>query len=71
MLSILIVAVALVSVASTVYFWLRARRLRREATEWATLAELNHDTNYKLACELHGKDAVDRAIREAHARGGN
>jgi hypothetical protein len=27
--------------------------------------------NYRLACELHGKSAVGKAIRDAHDRGTN
>jgi ferredoxin len=51
--------------------WHRARRWRRKASEWAALAELGQETNYRLACQLHGKAVVDRAIHDAHAKGAN
>lgn len=40
------------------------------AERGAFLVHLEH-ANYRLACELHGKAAVDKAIRDAHDRGTN
>lgn len=59
--------------------WLRRwRRLgaelseaRRSEAEWASLAALEHDTSYRLACKLYGKAAVEEAISKAHERGEN
>jgi hypothetical protein len=56
--------------------WRRSRRLARtlaEATqqtdEWRALLALEHDTNYKMACQLYGRRAVDRAIAQVHEKG--
>ncbi len=32
---------------------------------------LQSDVIYDMACQIHGKPAADRAILEAHKRGGN
>lgn len=73
---ILILAVAVLLVATGVYLRLRWRRLTRklaeseeQADDLARLLALEHDTTYQMACEMHGKAAVDRVIKESHDRG--
>jgi hypothetical protein len=63
-------------IALGVYLWRRWRRLRRElaesekqADDLAALLALEHDTNYKMACQMYGKAAVDRVISKARAKG--
>jgi len=48
-----------------------AREERARADELAVIAKLNEQTAYKLACQLHGKDAVDHAVDQAQRRGKN
>jgi hypothetical protein len=69
--------------ATVAYLWRRSRRLARSLaeaarqtdeaartnSELATLVALGNDTNHKLACQLYGQVAVDRAIRQARNRG--
>jgi len=45
--------------------------LAREVDNLTTLALLLDRSNYQLACQVHGRDVVDRAIAEAHERGVN
>ena len=40
------------------------------ATQMALIARLEH-LNYHLSCELYGKEATDKAIQDASARGTN
>jgi hypothetical protein len=54
-----------------VCLWRRLRRTREEASRWARIAEYGNETNYRLACELYGKEAVDLQIREDAAKGTN
>jgi hypothetical protein len=43
----------------------------RELDSFKTMAILLERSNYQLACELHGRAAVDKAIADAHERGTN
>ena len=45
--------------------------LAREVDNLTTMAVLLERSNYQLACQVHGRAAVDRAIAEAHERGTN
>jgi hypothetical protein len=45
--------------------------LAHQLDEMAGFARLMESTNYRLAIELHGKRAVDRAIESARERGTN
>jgi hypothetical protein len=45
--------------------------VRKDRDEWAAIATLDHETAVRLACELHGKSVVDKAIDDAHKRGTN
>jgi hypothetical protein len=60
------------------YLWRGNRHLLAElakanarADEWGSLLALEHATNYELACQLHGKAAVDHAMRVASTKGLN
>lgn len=80
LLALLFVAVC---VAAILGFALRRSRRKERAADTAgeqlaaALAEreafiiMLHQSNYILACQLHGKEAVDKAIRDAHDRGTN
>jgi hypothetical protein len=72
-----LLAVALL-VGVVLFFWWRHRRmfaefesLRRTADDLGSIVALEHQTNYRLACELYGKRAVDRAVRVAGEKGRN
>ena len=76
-LLVCVLAVALL-VGVVFFFWWRHRRmlsefesLRRTADELGSIVALEHQTNYRLACELYGKRAVDRAVRVAGEKGRN
>jgi hypothetical protein len=70
---------------AAVYLALRARELARErdtlADEvdrltgevdgWVELVRTVNVANYRMACQLHGKAAVDRAMADAHRSGTN
>jgi hypothetical protein len=67
-----------VALAVLARLWRKYRRLRielvearRQADEWAALAALCHETNYRLSCRIYGKTAVDKAIADAHDKGTN
>lgn len=45
--------------------------LAREVDNLTTMAVLLERSNYQLACQVHGRDAVDKAIHEARERGTN
>jgi Zn-dependent protease with chaperone function len=47
------------------------RKVREVAAERGALLAHLELANYRLACQLHGKAAVDKAIRDAHDRGTN
>lgn len=42
-----------------------------ELLEMKNLAAHLEQSNYRLACQLYGKEQVDRTIREAASRGSN
>ena len=42
---------------------------RKQADERGSLLALEHETTYRLACQLYGRSSVDRSIRQAHERG--
>jgi hypothetical protein len=72
-LSLLVLAAAVVATLA----WRRSRRIGKEnarlgeeCQKWANLAALGNDTNYRLACQIHGKAQVDRAIAKAQEKGG-
>ena len=67
----IIVLAAVAVVIGAVYLWSRYRRIKRDRDAWATLARLGQETNYRLACTVHGKTAVDSAIRKANEKGRN
>ena len=45
--------------------------LAREVDNLTTMAVLFERSNYQLACQVHGRDVVDKAIHDAHERGVN
>lgn len=64
------------SSAVACYLWRQLRRQARDLAkaqeqldELAALLALEHDTNYRMACKMYGRAAVDRAIAKAHGRG--
>ena len=73
----LILCIPLVAMAAALAcFRRRCHRLARELAdaearriEWAGLLALEHQTNYRMACQLYGKAAVVRAVKKAHDRG--
>lgn len=87
MLTLIVIVSAVVAslAGATVYLALRARHLARErdaltaevdrltgeAEGWVELVRTVQGANYAMACQLHGKAAVDRAMAEAHSRGIN
>jgi len=82
---IIIAGLAVALFLGAAYFWRRSRRLARElrrltmelvesqrrSDELGSLVALEHQTNYRLACKLYGKAAVDRAMRGANEKGRN
>ena len=74
-LPILVLALVVIR-ASACHLRRRCRRLagelaaaKEQANELAALLALEHDTNYRMACKMYGRAAVDRAIRKAHDKG--
>ena len=74
-LALLIVLLVALGVG-TCLLWRKYRRLthalaeaERQSSGWSSLLALEHKTNYKMACALYGREAVDRAIRPAHQKG--
>jgi sensor domain CHASE-containing protein len=72
----IILAAMIAATAASAHLWLRSRRLTRELAsatgtvdELAALLALEHDTNYRMACKMYGKAAVDRVIEKAHSKG--
>ena len=45
--------------------------LKEFAASQAVLMCHLHRSNYELACQVHGKDAVDHAIEQSHRGGRN
>jgi hypothetical protein len=78
-------AVVAALAGAAVYLALRARELARErdtladdvdrltdeAEGWVALVRTVQGANYRMACQIHGKAAVDRAMDEAHRLGSN
>jgi hypothetical protein len=50
---------------------LAGEELCRDVDGLRSVASMLEKCNYRMACELHGKAAVDKAIRDAHDGGGN
>ena len=72
------IAILAALVAATGCLLYRCRQLERQrdeaeeqAREWGALLALEHETALRLAYELHGRAAVDRAIKDAHEKGKN
>jgi hypothetical protein len=64
--------------ATGIYVQRQCRRLQRQladaearADELGALLALEQETAYRLACQLYGRQAVDRAIQGAHDKGKN
>jgi hypothetical protein len=50
---------------------LAGEELVRDLDSMRQAAIMLEAANYRLACELHGKEAVDRAVQHAKSRGAN
>jgi hypothetical protein len=80
-ISIVLTSLAGLCVVLAVDLWQTARKAQRlrseldaahkDRDEWAAIAALDHETAVRLACQLHGKAAVAKAMDDARKRGNN
>ena len=65
--SLLLIALA----ADVAHLWRLCRAQRRELDVTAAVMEAQHDAMLRLACQVHGRRAVERALEQDRERGRN